>query len=98
MRVSLIGGNHLQEYYHEVSHELTHAPTENENPMAHKPDDVMLSKSEASAFRAKEKADSSASPQNDVQGQCSSYIRFSKSREEDEVELLGCYLRLLRGP
>jgi hypothetical protein len=30
-------------------------PTENKNPMTHKRNDVMLSKSEASAFRAKRK-------------------------------------------
>jgi hypothetical protein len=43
-------------------------PTENKNPMTHKRNDVMLSKSEASAFRAKRKQILRLRPQNDIQG------------------------------
>jgi hypothetical protein len=43
-------------------------PAEDENSTANTPHDVMLSASEASAFQFRDKADSSASPQNDIQG------------------------------
>src|SRR5687767_11330756 len=52
-------------------------PAEDENSTAHTPHDVMLSASEASAFQFREKADSSASPQNDIQGPPCGRTHFS---------------------